>query len=87
MWKAEVLCVLCLGFCFNSALTWAKRQPGPLGITSMQFCVLAGKCCKPNMAGGMNKLKNRVHEYPGAFSLGFLHQKKDIVESCLRYYF
>lgn len=63
MWKEEVLCTLCLGFCFSSALTWAKRIPGPLGIASMQFCILAGRCCKPNTAGGMKKLKNGVCAY------------------------
>lgn len=41
MWKAEVICVLCVGFCFNSVLAWAKRTPGPLSITFMQFCILA----------------------------------------------
>ena len=63
MWKAEVVHVLCVGFCFNSVLTWAKRIPGPLSRTSMQFCILAGRCCKPSMAEGMKKLKNRVHKY------------------------
>jgi len=75
MWKA-VLHVLCVGFCFSSALTWAKRIPGPLSITSMQFCILAGSCCKPNSVAGMKKLKNRVHKYTK--QLGFCFIKINI---------
>lgn len=69
MWKAEVLSEVCVGFYFNSILTWAKRIPGPLSGTSMQFCVLAGRSCKPNIAGGVKKLKNRVHEYEKQLAL------------------